>query len=137
MIVVGAHLRAEVNDRPLSYRLRDAVEAWLAAGEWAVHQPPVIPIVCTDLWYLNQDDLMQRPTIAIGEPGVNAATAYFANRLPGAFMVEGSMQVQMDLEGGTPAACIWGADHAATAAAVETFIERYLDSFLDACTRHT
>ncbi len=136
LIVVGAHLRAEVGDRALGYRLRERLLQWEADhpdnSTHATKVKALQPIVCTDLWYLNQPDLMTRPTIALGAPGVNAATAYFANRLPVACMIDGSLQVQMDLQSNCPAACLWGIDRAATSSAVELFVERYLEEFLDA-----
>jgi len=132
LIVVGAHLRAEMSDRPLAYRLRERVLRWL---DQRVKDPddeiePLDPIVCADLWYLNNEDLLQRPTIAIGAPGVNAATAYFANRLPVAFVMEDTLQVQLDVEFASHWGCLWGVNASATASAADLFAERYLDSFL-------
>jgi len=127
MIVVGAHLQAELADRPLGYRLRDAIDGWLAS-----HAPAAAlrPVVCTDLWYLNAAELMVRPTIAIGRPGLNAVSAYFANRLPTALVIEQSLQVQLDPAFESLQACIWGVDEPATASGVELFRDRYLDGFL-------
>src|SRR5262245_25499431 len=71
LIVVGAHLRAEVGDRPLAYRMRERVVAWLRehfrveradaddrggggggddadAGEEGL---PCGVVVCSDVWY--------------------------------------------------------------------------------------
>ena len=64
LIVVGAHLEAELADRPLGYRLRDDVLRWQHRTPEA---DPLLPVVCTDLWYLNAAELMVRPTIAVGE----------------------------------------------------------------------
>lgn len=136
LIVVGAHLRAEVHDRPLGYRLRDVIRQWNQAQPDAAGGHPLsqagqlAPVVCTDLWFLNQPDLQERPAIAVGPPGVNAATAHFCNRLPVAFMIEGTLEVRMDLEGRVPAASIWGIDHESTSAAVDAFIARHMEEFL-------
>ncbi len=129
-IVVGAHLEAEVVDRPLGYRLRDSVLRWARAtleGEVVV---AAVPVVCCDLWYLNTEALMGRPTICIGRPEVNAASAYFANRLPAAFVVEQTLCVHLDVEFITLQACLWGANEQTTASAVDLFVDRYLDPFL-------
>jgi hypothetical protein len=130
LIVVGAHLHAERVDRALGYRLREAiVNLMQRAGE---SSQSLDVVVCSDLWYLNQPDLMVRPTIAVGGPGVNAATAHYMNRLPVVFMIEGSLEVRMSPELRPPAAAIWGMTDAATEQAVMTFIERYVGGFVRA-----
>ena len=127
LIVVGAHLRAEMADRPLGYRLRDKVVQWQEAEAEATS---LIAMVCTDLWYLNAEQLMLRPTISVGPPEQNAVSAYFANRLPTALVIDDSLQVQLDPEFVTLQACVWGVDGRATTAAVDLFEQRYLDPFL-------
>ncbi len=131
LIVVGAHLLAEVSDRPLAYRLRERILRWLdehlREGDRALD-----PIVCTDVWYLNNDDLLRDPAIAIGRPGLNAASAMLANRLPTAFLIDDTLQVQLDQEFVDQRACIFGADTQATASAADLFVERYLDAYLRA-----
>ncbi len=127
LIVVGAHLRAEQSDRPLGYRLRESVLRWQAGHPEA---EPLRPVLCTDLWYLNAQDLMQQPTISVGAPDLNAVSAMFANRLPTALVVDQSLQVQLDPEFVTLRACVWGVDAHATASGVEIFETRYLDRFL-------
>jgi len=137
-IVVGADLRAEISDRPLAYRLRDRVIQW--QGQLQDHESaePVTAVelasivVCTDLWYLNANELMGQPAISIGEPGMNAATAYLANRLPTAMVAEGRFRVHLDPEFIDAHACIWGVDPRATAEAIDVFAERYLDAFMGA-----
>ena len=94
LVVVGAHLRAELTDRPLAYMLVDRIEGW---QQRHVEADPLVPLVCSDLWYLNATELLSRPTICLGRPGVNATSAYFANRLPTAFVLEETFQVQLDL----------------------------------------
>jgi len=81
LIVVGSCLRAEEADRPLAYRLGRRIESWVKRH----HQKLSLdmhPVVCTDLWYINHQQLQHRPTICIGGPKVNALSAYFAQHLP-------------------------------------------------------
>ena len=129
LVVVGAHLRAELTDRPLAYMLVERIEVWQRRH---VEADRLTPLVCSDMWYLNAAELLSRPTICLGRPGVNAASAFFANRLPTAFVLEETFQVQLDLEFITMQACVWGVNAAATASGVELFEDRYLDSFLRA-----
>jgi hypothetical protein len=127
LLVVGAHLESETTDRALAYRLREEILAWQARAGGR-RQPR--PVVCSDLWYLNNQPLRQRPTVSIGRPEINAATAYLARRLPSALMIEQSYCIQLDPEYLDLNACIWGSDWRATAAAMDQFIERYLDDYL-------
>ncbi len=131
LIVVGAHLRAEVTDRPLAYRLRERLLAWLDAEH--ASSPDAAPevIVCTDLWYLNADELRSRPTISVGPPGVNALTAYLADKVPSAFAIDNVLSVQLDTDFLDLTACCWGNEQSATASAIDAFCERYLDRFME------
>ena len=137
LIVTGAHLSAEVFDRPIAYRLREKLLAALGASDndapntqdgW----PPDRVAVCSDLWYLNRDHLRELPTISIGGPTVNALSAHLGDKLPSAFAVDGVLVVQADWTNQTPVACCWGIDAEATATAVETFVARYLKDWLAA-----
>ncbi|MBI1338562.1 MAG: hypothetical protein GC164_16585 [Phycisphaera sp.] len=131
LIVVGAHLRAETADRPLAYALREGILHWLKD-----HQPAlnirVEPVVCTDLWYVNQEDLQSRPTISIGGPGVNALSQYYAQKLEPAMLQEHKMVIQLDPEFVHLRVAVWGMDHDLTVKALELFTERYLDAYLRA-----
>lgn len=130
LILTGAHLSAEREDRPHAYRLRDAIEQWQQSqGSDALPFQREV-LVCSDLWYLNNEELHQLPVISIGEPGVNAASAYFANRLPEALIIDQTLRVQLDQELIDLKVCIWGVDAAATASGVDVFMNRYLDEFL-------
>ncbi len=133
LIVTGAHLRAEAGDRPLAYRLRARMLRWL--GRDGGEDPDAPVVVCSDLWYLNRDELRSCPTVSIGAPGVNALSAYLADKLPSAFAVEGVLVVQLDPQFEDRLACCWGVDRGATASAVEAFAERYLADFMAAATR--
>jgi hypothetical protein len=132
LIVVGTHPEAERSHRPLAYRLRERVLRWIDQQREGEIDRPRSPLVLSDVWYLNARELQSTPTIAIGEAGVNAATAYFAHRLPTAFVIDGAFRVQLDPEFIDPKACIWGASPAATASGIDLFVERYLDDFLRA-----
>lgn len=127
-IVVGAHLRAEVHDRPTAMRLRDALESLLEPDA------RLRPVVVTDLWYLNDDALRAQPAISVGMPEVNAFSAFLADRLPSLLAVDERMIVQMDLELVDPVASCWGVDAASTAEAVRHFLETCAADFLRAAT---
>ena len=73
---------------------------------------------------------MVRPTISVGAPELNAVSAFFANRLPTALVIDHSLQVQLDPEFVTLQACVWGVNEQATASSVDLFEKRYLDPFL-------
>jgi len=138
LIVVGADLRAEIADRPLAYHLRELIHQW--QGQLAVEQAgePVTAVelastvVCTDMCYLNSPQLLASPAISIGDPGLNAASAYLANRLPTAMVLDGRFRVHLDPEFVDAQACIWGVNPRATADALDVFAERYLTDFLRA-----
>jgi len=131
LVVVGAHLRAERMDRPLAYDLADAAAAWF---EQRKDQAPahVEPVVCSDIWYVNDQDLQKRPTLSIGGPGVNALSAYFSQKLPAAKMKPEEGVIQFDEEWVDLRVAIWGMDHAATRQAVHRFIRTHLDAYLKA-----
>ena len=74
--------------------------------------------------------LRTRPTIAIGAPEVNAATAYLASRVPTRFAMEGSYRIQLDPEYIERRVCLWGTTTRTTTEALDQFIQRYLDDFL-------
>jgi hypothetical protein len=130
LIVVGSHLQAEILHRPAAYRMVRSIEEWIRRPSSEAVSPPFQPVVCTDVWYLNNPDLHERPTIAVGSPGLNAAAAHLAVRLPTAYVIDGVVQVSMDVDHPTLHACVWGPDGAATDLAVRAFADRYLDGFL-------
>ncbi|CAG0969950.1 hypothetical protein PHYC_01188 [Phycisphaerales bacterium] len=128
LIVTGAHLGAELHDRPLAYFLRDKVAAAMGLADAGARV-----VVCSDLWYLNHDELRAYPTISIGGPGVSALGAYLASRLPSVLAVEGVYVVQMDPESEPPVAACWGKDADSTGEAVQAFASRHLAEFLESC----
>ncbi|HED54777.1 MAG TPA: hypothetical protein ENJ00_11340 [Phycisphaerales bacterium] len=123
--MVGAHIRAELNDRFSAHRLAEAVDAELLAQGL-----PLRSVVCTDLWYLNDDRLRPRPTISVGEPSLNALTAFLADKLPDVYSVRDELIVQMDLKGEDHVVCCWGRDAEMTRRAIAVFCERYLEQFV-------
>lgn len=136
LIVVGAHPRAELHDRAPAYHLRQLVLDCLAArasgeGEATAMQP----LVVSDVWYLNDPSLRACPTISVGGPGVNALSAYLGDKIPGAFIVDDVLMVQLDVTLEELTACCWGVDADSTRAAVDAFAERYLEAFVDAAVR--
>ncbi|MBY0312677.1 MAG: hypothetical protein K2W85_11460 [Phycisphaerales bacterium] len=135
-IVVGAHPRAELSDRPIAMVLRDEIARRIAArfpGKKA--HAPLQPLVLTDVWYLNDQSLRTCPCVCIGSPGVNALSAYLGDKLPSAYVVDETLMIQLDLELTELTACCWGVSPAATGAAIRAFCDKYLDAFLDAALR--
>ncbi|MBT8485326.1 MAG: hypothetical protein HKO59_06335 [Phycisphaerales bacterium] len=122
-IVVGAHLEAEWRDRPIAADLAAALTPALG------RDCPLTPLVVSDLWYLNDQPLRVQPAITLGHPEVNAVTAYLATRVPTALLVEERFRVQLDPELIDLHVCLWGADPAGTAAAVDCFHERHLADY--------
>lgn len=137
MIVVGAHLRAEIADRPLAYRLQEKIIEWQHARSDQL-ETTIDPVVCTDLWYLNTPELHERPTICLGGPGVNALSGYFLRNSDESRQAElvddeeKKVLIQIDPEFTELRTCLWGSDHDLTAKGVELFMQNYLDGFLRA-----
>ncbi len=131
LLVVGAHLRAEVADRPLAYQLQQSMIEWLE-GHADRLNVTLSPIVCSDVWYLNHGDLQRRPTISIGGPGVNHLSAFFANQLGRSTLPQRQVIIQIDPEFTDLRACIWGSDHELTSRGLHHFIHHYLDGFMRA-----
>lgn len=133
LIVTGSTPDAEFWDRPAAYRLQSRVrEVWarVAASEGTPMSAGVV-LVCSDLWYLNSSEAAQLPTIAVGGPGTNALSAYLADKLPSAVVIDGRWIVQCDPEFDELLAACWGEDAAGTMAAVDAFADRYLEAFVE------
>ena len=129
-VVVGAHIRAEISDRQTAQWLADQL-----SDELAETCPGLCAIVCTDLWYLNDDRLRTRPTISIGEPELNAYAAFLADKLPDVYSVKDVLVVQMDLRSDDTTASCWGRDAISTRQAAQAFVERYLTGFVESVAR--
>jgi hypothetical protein len=130
-VVVGAHLRAEAGDRPLAYKIVDAIEHWIEEHQSELSMD-IHPVVCSDIWYVNHRELQQRPTISVGGPGVNALSAYYTQKLEAAFVRDEQMMIQLDPEYVDLRCSVWGMDHELTVQAVDLFIGDYLDRLLRA-----
>ncbi len=128
-IVVGSHLRAEVGDRPRAEKMKAAIQKWKAAQE--INESPH-PLVCTDLWYLNQTELRVQPTICIGDPEVNAATAALSVDIPTALLVDDAYRIQLDPEYIDIKTCLWGIDDLHSNQCVDVFISDFLPNWLGA-----
>jgi len=130
-VVVGAHPRAEMGERPWAGKIAREMRRILREGGQALGEG-LIPLVVSDVWFLNDEALMRQPVIALGDPGVNAASAYLATRLPATYAVENACQVLLDPELFELKACLWGVNDESTGAAVEYFLQKWLQKFLQA-----
>lgn len=130
-IVVGAHPRAEISDRPWASRLARRLRGVLRSRGHDLRSGP-FPLVMTDVWYLNDDQLRLQPTIAVGEPAVNAVSAMFATKLPCAFAIDEVCQVLLDPELLEPRGALWGVTDEGTHAAMERFELKWMEEFVDA-----
>lgn len=133
-IVVGVQLRAELGDRPLAYRVEQEVRARLdaALGRPPENEPPrLAPVVVSDVFYLNSEELQARPCISVGGPAMNAVSAMLVDRLPTAVAVEDTLVIQMDLDMEDQRCAVWGMNHLDTVRAVELFVSKYLDAFIE------
>jgi hypothetical protein len=126
-IVVGAHLRAEVGDRSRANQVKEAITSWMRNND--INDPPW-PLVCSDLWYLNDVTLKVQPTICIGHPEINAATAALAATLQTVANVDDSYRIQLDPEYIECTCCLWGVDDIHAEQATEAFIADFLPSLL-------
>lgn len=136
-IVTGISLTAEVGDRPLAYlverEIRERLGKLLPAP--GPGEPPVLsPVVVSDVLYLNDEALHSRPTISVGGPGVNMLSGTLTEKVPMAVAIENVLVVQMDVEFDDERVSIWGMTHLDTVRAVDLFVSKYLDAYLDAIT---
>ena len=125
LIVTGSTLSAERFDRPSAYWLRD-----LVCERFAREGSKRSAMVCSDLWYMNHDELRVLPTISVGPPAQNALAAFLADKLPTLYAVDGRFVVQGDPEGFEPTVSCWGRDSDLTRQAAVRFVEFHLAGFL-------
>lgn len=130
LIVTGARPAAEFHDRPVAYALQQRIQRWVLNR--SRKDLDAAPLVVSDVWYLNDEQLRARPTISIGGPATNALTAFLTDKLPSAFVIDDQLMVQLDVSFQELIVCAWGRTAAQTAAAVEAFINRYLERYLEA-----
>ena len=126
-IVVGAHLRAEVEDRPLAEQIKCAIESWKQQN--GISESPY-PLVCTDMWYLNSVELRVQPTLSIGSPEVNAATAAFAADIPTLVEVPDAYRIQADPAFINLKCALWGIDTQQSQLSVDAFVKEVLGQWL-------
>ncbi|MBC8522367.1 hypothetical protein H8D29_00395 [PVC group bacterium] len=126
-IVVGTHLQAEISDRQSASCLQQSITDWMKEQDIA---GPPWPLVCSDLWYLNDTELKVQPTICVGHPDVNAATASLSSRMETARLEDDLFRIQLDPEFIDLKCCIWGVDDAATQSGIDCFVCDYLQHFL-------
>jgi hypothetical protein len=125
VLVTGASLTAEERDRPLAYRLKAEIDQRGAGHAYRR------AVVVADIWYLDNRIFHQNPTIAIGGPGVNGVAQELSESLPTVYSSDDRVFIQADFDDELKRAVLWGANAAATAAAVEAFTARgMLDELL-------
>lgn len=136
LIITGSRLRAEQADRPLAYKLQKAISQRTQQDKYEKKNDNIL--VISDLWYLNSEPLQKLPTISLGGPGVNAVSAHFYDKLDHALVVDDHLLIQMDLDGKSLRACIWGQTNESTINALNIFIKNgYLDRFLTSATQRS
>ncbi|MBX3402926.1 MAG: hypothetical protein KF699_05870 [Phycisphaeraceae bacterium] len=126
-LVVGSVSAAQAHDLPAARRVLHDLAAALRA-----RAAPAAPQIVTDFHRLADDALAHLPCICIGHPEVNALSAFLADKLPPALVIDGALAVQFNIADREPVALLWGVDHAATNRAADLFTQRFLDAFADA-----
>ncbi|MGH7582926.1 MAG: hypothetical protein ACREL5_06865 [Gemmatimonadales bacterium] len=130
VVVISAGIGMTAGDRYSAFALKEAVD-----GRGAGH-PYRRAVIVSDLAWLDTPMLHDTPTISVGGPGVNAVAGRFGDELPTVWSDQDRAVIQAAFEAAPQRAALWGADAAATAAAVDAFIARgWLDEFLDRCWR--
>ena len=131
LIVTGTEIPAEMNDRPIAYRLKEEIDRRGTGHSFRR------AVVVSDHWYAENRIFHLCPTVAIGGPGVNRVAAALLNDLPMIVQRGDRVFVQGNWDGETKRACLWGADRVATAEAVEWFVDDGLcGQFLASCWRN-
>jgi hypothetical protein len=130
VLVISADLGPTADDRTAAFVLKDAVD-----GRGAGH-PYRRAVIISDAAWFDTPMLHESPTITIGGPGVNGVAGRFGAELPTVWSENDRVVIQAELRDGPIRAALWGADAAATSAAVDAFVTRgWLDEFLDRCWR--
>ena len=127
LIVTGTEIPAEMNDRPLAYRLKAEIDRRGAGMSFRR------AVVVSDAWYAQNRIFHLCPVVAVGGPGVNALAGSLVSDLPMLLKRDDRVFVQGKWDGEEKRASLWGMDRAATAQAVEAFIgEGFCESFVRA-----
>ncbi len=125
LVVTGIEVPAEMNDRPLAYRLKAEIDR---RGDG---KPFRGAVVVSDAWFAQNRIFHLCPAVAIGGPGVNALAATLVEDLPTLVKRDDRVFVQGRWDGDEKRASLWGMDRAATAQAVRVFLEEgWCDAFL-------
>ena len=131
LLVTGTGIAAEERDRPLAYWLKGEID------QRGASHPYRRGIVVGDAWYVENRIFQLNPAITIGGPGVNAAARELSASLPVVHTEEDRVFVQMGTSGEATKVCLWGADLAATARAVQLFVQDgMLEEMLGRLWRH-
>lgn len=129
LVVVGTDIKPEEADRPLAYKIQEAVNSSPDFGKHPFRKC----IVISDALYGSDKIIQICPTIAIGGPGVNSIAAEFVEKLPVYLSKDNRYFIQLDSKFSEPRVSIWGMDRESTEEAVDMFIANgILDDFLKA-----
>lgn len=130
VLVVSADLPPQADDRAVAVMLKGAVD------DRGAGHPYRRAVIVSDVAWFETPMFHDSPTISIGGPGVNGVAGRFGNELPTVWTDRDVAVIQAAYGDGPKRAALWGANAAATAAAVDAFISRgWLDEFLDRCWR--
>ncbi len=130
LVVTGSELPAEMNDRPLAYRLKAEIDR-IGAGQGFRGA-----VVVSDRWYEDNRILHLCPTISVGGPGVNRVAASLVEDLPMVVRRDDRIFVQGAWDGELKRVSCWGMDRGTTVLAVQAFLqEGYCADFLNRAWR--
>jgi hypothetical protein len=130
MVVISADVEPESADRAAAEVLKTAIDS-RGAGH-----PYRRAVIVSDMAWFDTILFHESPTISIGGPGVNGVAARFSSELPTVWSDDDRSLIQGEFGDGPKRVALWGANAAATTAAVDAFIARgWLDEYLDRCWR--
>jgi hypothetical protein len=127
LVVVGIGLKPEEKDRTFAYRLKNIIEE----SEYFGDHPFRKCIVISDKLFMSDKLLQACPTITIGGPGVNMASAEFVEKLPVYLSMENRYFIQLDKEFKEQNISLWGMSHETTEEALDMLVSNgILNDFL-------
>lgn len=86
-------------------------------------------LVCTDVWYLNDESLSALPVVSVGGFAANALSAWMRDKLETVAGEDCWYAVQADDRDRPTRVVVWGTNAAGTARAAEVFADRLLGGF--------